>query len=78
MLPWCAFPEMGLPAIKARVDSGAKTSSIHTFNITTFRRKGVMWVSFEVHPLQNNRYTVVRCEKPVVDKRAVKNSSGIV
>ncbi|MCI5134926.1 MAG: 30S ribosomal protein S6--L-glutamate ligase [Candidatus Electrothrix sp. AW2] len=68
---------MGLPAIKARVDSGAKTSSIHTFNITTFRRKGVMWVSFEVHPLQNNRYTVVRCEKPVVDKRAVKNSSGI-
>ena len=36
-----------------------------------------MWVSFEVHPLQNNRYTVVRCEKPVVDKRAVKNSSGI-
>jgi ribosomal protein S6--L-glutamate ligase len=74
---WCAFPDLGIPAIKARVDSGAKTSSIHAFNIQKFRRKGESWVSFEVHPLQNNRRAVIRCEKPIVDKRVVKSSSGI-
>lgn len=74
---WCSFPELGIPAIKARIDSGAKTSSIHAFNIQTFRRNGVLWVSFEVHPVQNNRRIVIRCERPVVDKRVVKSSSGV-
>lgn len=74
---WCAFPDLGIPAIKARIDSGAKTSSIHAFNISPFKRDGQSWVSFEVHPLQNNRRTVVRCEKPVIDKRSIKSSSGI-
>ncbi len=74
---WCAFPGLGIPAIKARVDSGAKTSSIHAFNIQKFRRDGNLWVSFEVHPIQGDRRTVVRCESPVVDKRTVKSSSGL-
>ena len=74
---WCSFPSLGVPAIKARVDSGAKTSSMHAFNIQKFRREGESWVSFEVHPLQNNRRVVIRCERPVIDKRVVKNSSGI-
>jgi len=73
---WCNFPELGIPAIKARVDSGAKTSSLHAFNINKFTRDGESWVSFEVHPLQNNRRVVIRCEKPVIDKRTVKSSSG--
>jgi len=67
---------LGIPAIKARVDSGAKTSSLHAFNIQPFKRNGNAWVSFEVHPLQHNRKTVVRCETPIVDRRIVKNSSG--
>ena len=74
---WCSFPELGVPAIKARVDSGAKTSSIHAFNIHPFRRDGEAWVSFEIHPIQNNRRIVIRCERPVIDKRLVKSSSGI-
>ena len=74
---WCVFPDLAIPAIKARIDSGAKTSSIHAFNIHPFRREGILWVSFEVHPVQNNRRIVVRCEKPVLDKRSVKSSSGI-
>lgn len=74
---WCAFPNLGIPAIKARVDSGAKTSSLHAFNIHKFRRDGEVWVSFEVHPIENNRKTVIRCEKPVIDRRIVKSSSGI-
>lgn len=73
---WCSFPGLGIPAIKARVDSGAKTSSIHAFNIVQFKRDGKNWVSFEVHPLQNNRRTIIRCERPIVDRRIVKSSSG--
>lgn len=74
---WFSFPALGIPAIKARVDSGAKTSSIHAFNIQKFNRDGEAWVSFEVHPLQNNRQVVIRCERPIVDKRSVKSSTGI-
>lgn len=74
---WCSFPSLGVPAIKARVDSGAKTSSMHAFNIQKFRREGENWVSFEVHPLQNDRRTVIRCERPVIDKRVVRSSSGL-
>lgn len=73
---WCTFPTLGVPAIKARVDSGAKTSSIHAFNIQTFKRNNQSWVSFEVHPLQQDRDTVIRCEAIVVDKRTIKSSSG--
>lgn len=74
---WCSFPGLGIPAIKARVDSGAKTSSIHAFNIQKIRRNGESWISFEVHPLQGDRRTVIRCEQPILDKRVVKSSSGI-
>jgi ribosomal protein S6--L-glutamate ligase len=74
---WCSFKSLGIPAIKARVDSGAKTSSIHAFNIQAFKRDNHPWVSFEIQPLQQNRKTVIRCEAPVVDRRHVKSSSGI-
>lgn len=74
---WCAFPDLNIPAIKARVDSGAKTSTIHASNIQKFNRKGEKWVSFEVHPIQETRQVTIRCEAKIVDHRAVKNSSGI-
>lgn len=74
---WFSFPDLAIPAIKVRVDSGAKTSSLHAFNIQRFKRGGESWVSFEVHPLQNNRRAVIRCESPIIDRRAVKSSSGI-
>lgn len=73
---WCSFPSLSIPVIKARVDSGAKTSSIHAFNIHSFNRNGQAWVSFEIHPIQNDRKTTVRCESPVIDRRYIKSSSG--
>ncbi|MEB3321789.1 MAG: 30S ribosomal protein S6--L-glutamate ligase [Synechococcaceae cyanobacterium] len=75
---WCGFPDAGLPAIKARVDSGAATSALHAFNIVPFERDGRSWVSFEVHPLQHDRSVVVRHEAPVVDQRGVRNTGGAV
>jgi ribosomal protein S6--L-glutamate ligase len=73
---WCALHDLAIPAIKVRVDSGAKTSSIHAFNIKAFVRDGHPWVSFDVHPLQKNRKVVVSCQAPVVDRRTVRSSTG--
>jgi len=74
---WCELPLLGIPAVKARVDSGARTSALHAFNIKPFKRDAATWVSFEVHPLQNNRRTIIRCEARVIDKRVIKSSSGL-
>lgn len=74
---WFSFAGLGIPAIKARIDSGAKTSALHAFNIQPFKRGSQPWVSFEVHPLQKNRKATVRCESRVVDRRVVKSSIGI-
>ncbi len=74
---WCALPQLNIPAIKVRVDSGAKTSALHAVNIMPFKRDGELWVRFDVHPLQNNGKTTLHCEAPVIDKRSVKSSSGI-
>ncbi|MFC1468208.1 RimK/LysX family protein [Verrucomicrobiota bacterium] len=73
---WCELPELRIPAIKVRVDSGAKTSAIHAANVQPFKREGENWVSFDVFPLQNNRRTTVRCEARVIDRRVIKSSTG--
>jgi len=73
---WCGLPELNLPAIKARVDSGAKTSSLHAFNIHPFEEGGNKYVHFDIHPIQDNRKVIQSCRGLVVDQRNVKSSSG--
>ena len=73
---WCSLPDLGLPVIKARVDSGAKTSSLHAFNIYPYEENGKKLVRFDIHPIQNNRTISTRCVAPLVDRRSVKSSSG--
>ncbi len=75
---WLALPGLGLPVIKARVDSGARTSSIHAFNIQPFEREGKAFVRFDVNPLQDNRKIYKRCEALSLGRRDVKSSSGHV
>ena len=74
---WCSFEGLGIPAIKARVDSGAKTSSLQATSIKIVPRHGEEWVQFEVHPLSQNRSITIPCEAPLVDRRVVRSSSGI-
>src|SRR5210317_708117 len=74
---WCVFGTLGIPAIKARVDSGAKTSSIQAANAKVFGRGGQEYVKFEINPLQDNRSINIQCEAKLVDRRTVKSSSGI-
>ncbi len=74
---WCKLPQLGIPALKCRIDSGARTSSLHAFNIQPFHRDGNPWIAFEVHPIQADRRTSVHCESEVSDRRTVKSSNGL-
>ncbi|WP_309609136.1 30S ribosomal protein S6--L-glutamate ligase [Flavobacterium sp.] len=73
---WCTFPDLNIPIIKARVDSGAKTSALHAVNISPFIRDNENWVKFDINPIQNNTRAVKHCEAKLIDKRVVKSSSG--
>lgn len=73
---WCQLDELGLPLIKAKVDTGAKTSSIHAIHIDPFVRDGKDLVRFVVHPLQRTHKIQKVCEAPLVDFRDVKSSTG--
>jgi len=74
---WCKFPELELCAIKAKVDTGAKTSCLHAFNIGTFTKNDKKYVQFYIHPIQKNKKIVRKCISEVVDYRYVTNSGGI-
>jgi ribosomal protein S6--L-glutamate ligase len=73
---WVSLPQLDIPTIKVRVDSGAKTSALHAVNIQPFQRNNDTWVTFDVYPIQNNGKKVIHCEALVLDKRVVKSSTG--
>lgn len=74
---WVAFPDLGLPAVRCKVDTGAATSSLHASRIETFERDGEPWARFVVRPFfRRHRQVRVRCEAPIVDERHVRSSSG--
>lgn len=73
---WCSLPKLHLPAIKAKIDTGAKTSALHAWDVHPFRRHGLLYVHFIVHPLQRNTDLTVRCTAKVIDQRTVMSSGG--
>lgn len=73
---WCALPELDIPAIKAKIDTGARTSALHAFNIHLKTKKGQPVVAFSVFPLQGNTQVIVNCESPLVDERLITSSNG--
>lgn len=73
---WIGLPELGVDKIKAKIDTGARTSAIHAFEIRLFERNGEKCVSFSLHPVQHRRQPVVRCEARVIDERIVTSSNG--
>lgn len=74
---WVALPDLGINKIKVKVDSGARSSSLHAFDLKTFERDGVQWVRFQVHPLQRSREKNTTVEAIILEFRSVRSSSGI-
>lgn len=73
---WLALPDLGVPSIKAKVDTGARSSALHAFETEIFRRGGKHLVRFTVHPRQRNTVTSIQCEAEVIDQRPVRSSGG--
>lgn len=73
---WFYLDCLALPAIKGKIDTGAKTSALHAFNIESFYIEDVEYVRFDIHPLQKNKKLTRTCTARVIDRRMVSDSSG--
>ncbi len=75
-LETCNLPQLGISNLQIRVDTGAKTSSLHVDNITGYKKSGKPWVKFDLHPDIYNVNSVVTCDTPICDIRRIKSSNG--
>ena len=73
---WVSLPELNLPAIKAKVDTGAKTSALHTFHVGRYQKDSIDMLKFLIHPIQKNTDFQVECHAPILDQREVIDSGG--
>jgi hypothetical protein len=75
---WVTLPDYGIHEIKAKVDSGARTSSIHAFDLKKYKRGNAEYVKFYIHPNQNDNEDEVECRAKVLEYRKIKSSNGAV
>lgn len=75
---WITLPEYGADRIKAKVDTGARTSALHAFRLEEYLEDGAEWARFEIHPEQRSSRNAIEVTAPIVDHRRVKSSNGVV
>ncbi|MCA9054196.1 MAG: ATP-dependent zinc protease [Planctomycetaceae bacterium] len=73
---WVALPDLEVPALKAKIDTGARTSALHAQKIEEFRKGSSLWVRFQIQPLQRDRQTIVEATAPLLEYRHVRSSNG--
>ena len=73
---WLVLPDLGITNIKAKIDTGARSSALHAFDLEVFKRQGLDWVRFNVHPHQRNNHDTITAEAELLDMRNVRNSGG--
>lgn len=75
---WVELPDLGIKHLRCKVDTGAKNSALHAFELTTFEKKAQQWVRFSIHIDESDLSKVKQCEAKVEDVRAVSDSGGNV
>lgn len=73
---WIALPDLGVAAIKAKIDTGARSSSLHAFEVEPFRRRGKEMIRFAIHPIQRDALTEIWTEAELLEYRSVRSSNG--
>ena len=73
---WVELPALGVKTIKVKVDTGARSSSIHVFEMEEFEKDGKSWVRFKLHPIQRKSEPTIEVEAEVLEFRSVRSSSG--
>jgi hypothetical protein len=73
---WISLPELGIPRIKAKIDTGARTSALHAFEVDPYKAKRGMRVKFFMHPFQQDKKIIVECDALIKDHRSVTDSGG--
>ncbi len=73
---WCSLPDLSLPALKFKTDTGAKTSSLHAMNIETFFEGEIEFVRFATTPIQGKKSPHVQCVMPIARRKVVTSSNG--
>ena len=75
---WLTLPELGISKVKAKIDTGARSSALHASEIERFQRDGKEWVRFYIHSEQHGRQDAIAAESPLLDIRNIRSSSGQV
>lgn len=75
---WLALPDLGVKRIKAKVDTGARSSAIHAFDVEPFEADGKEFVKFVLHPRQRNTHYTIEAQAEVLEYRHIRSSSGDV
>jgi Uncharacterized protein conserved in archaea len=73
---WIGLPGLNIEKIKAKVDTGARSSALHAFELDPYKKNGEDWIMFAIHPEQNNTDIIVECHAPIKDRRIVSDSGG--
>nr|WP_299469779.1 RimK/LysX family protein [uncultured Gimesia sp.] len=73
---WVKLPDLGVTSIKVKVDTGARSSSLHAYDLHEFERDSEKWIRFKVHPVQRETDEFVVAEAKIFEFRSVRSSSG--